>query len=173
MEKMIVYGSCYGNAKKYAEKFSEMTQIPVTSYEDIKTLDAYEEVIHFGGLYAGGVKGLKNTVKLLPQDARLIIVTVGAADVTVKQNTDHIKKMIAQCIPETVLERTTILHLRGGIDYSKLSFIHKTMMSFVYKQVKNKPDEEKTAEDRGMIETYGQKVDFTDFDSLQQVLDVI
>ncbi len=173
MKKIIIYGSHYGTTKRYAEKFSELTQIPVISYEDIKGLEDYDEVIHFGGLYAGGVKGLKNTIKALPENARLIIVTVGLADVTNIENTDHIKKSVGQQVPETILERTTVLHLRGGIDYSKLSFMHKTMMSFVYKKAKSTPDKEKTAEVQDLIETYGQKVDFMDFDSLRKVMEVI
>ncbi|MBQ2276843.1 MAG: flavodoxin domain-containing protein [Lachnospiraceae bacterium] len=173
MKKIIIYGSQYGTTKRYAEKLSELTGISVMSYEKIKDLSAYDEIIHFGGLYAGGVKGLKNTIKALPQNAQLIIVTVGLSDVTNTNNTDHIKKSIHQQVPQPILDRTKILHLRGGIDYSKLNFMHKTMMSLVYKKAKNTPEEEKTAEVRDMIETYNQKVDFTDFDSLQQVIEVI
>ena len=96
MKKIIIYGSQYGTTKRYAEKLSELTGISVMSYEKIKDLSAYDEIIHFGGLYAGGVKGLKNTIKALPQNAQLIIVTVGLSDVTNTNNTDHIKKSIHQ-----------------------------------------------------------------------------
>lgn len=173
MKRIIVYGSHYGTAKAYAEKMSEMTGVPVINYEDCKDLSPYDEIIHFGGLYAGGVKGLKNTLKFLTENANLIIVTVGLADVTNKENTDHIKKTIARQVPQAVLNRTQILHLRGGMDYSKLSFMHKKMMSFVYKKAKNTPEEKKTAEVKEMIATYNQTVDFTDFNSLQQVIDVM
>ena len=91
MKTLIVYGSQYGTAKRYAEKFSQMTDIPVTSYEDIKELTGYESVIHFGGLYAGGVTGLKRIVKLLPQNAKFMIVTVGLADVGDEKNIINIK----------------------------------------------------------------------------------
>ena len=94
MKKIIIYGSHYGTTRRYAEKLSEMTGISVTNYEDITDLSGYDEIIHFGGLYAGGVKGLKNTIKALPQNAKLIIVTVGLADVTNKENTDHIKNAV-------------------------------------------------------------------------------
>lgn len=67
MNTLIVYGSQYGTTKRYAEKFSEMTNLPVRCYEDIKALTEYDRIVYFGGLYAGGVKGLKNTVKKLPQ----------------------------------------------------------------------------------------------------------
>lgn len=173
MKQLIIYGSHYGTSKCYAQKLSEMTGIPVISYEDIKDLSEYEEIIHLGGLYAGGVKGLKNTIKALPQNGKLIIVTVGLADVSIKENTDHIKMAVRQQVPQSILDRIEILHLRGGIDYSRLSFLHKTMMSLVYKKAKNTPEEQKTAEERDLIETYNQKVDFVDFDSLNAVIEFI
>ena len=73
MEKLIVYGSQYGTTKRYAEKFSEITGLPCLSYENVKTLSGYGLVIHFGGLYAGGVKGLKATVKALQVSTKLKI----------------------------------------------------------------------------------------------------
>ena len=173
MKKIIIYGSYYGTTKSYAEKLSDMTGLPVINYKDIKELNTYDEVIHLGGLYAGGVKGLKNTIKLLPERANLIFVTVGLGDVTQKVNTDNIKKSIYKQVTKSVLDRTKIVHLRGGIDYGQLSFIHKTMMSMVYKKAKNTPEEQITEEDRALIETYGQNVDFTDFDTLQKVIEVI
>ena len=91
MKKVIIYGSHYGTTRRYAKKLSELTGIVAINYSDVKDLSGYETVIHMGGLYAGGVKGLKNTVKFLADSTRLIVVTVGLADVTKKENTDHIK----------------------------------------------------------------------------------
>ena len=73
MKKLIVYGTQYGTTKRYAEKFSEIMDTPCISYEEVKALSNYDVVIHFGGLYAGGVKGLKTTIKALPENTRLII----------------------------------------------------------------------------------------------------
>lgn len=173
MKKLIIYGSHYGTTKGYAEKMSEMTKIDVISYEDISDLSEYETIIHMGGLYAGGVKGLKNTLKVLPENANLIIVTVGLADVTNKENTDHIKKSISQQVTQSVLDRTTIFHLRGGMDYSQLSLMHKTMMSFVYKKAKNTPEQEKTAETRDLIATYNKKVNFVNYEALLPIIDFV
>lgn len=66
-----------------------------------------------------------------------------------------------------------IFHLRGGIDYSKLNFKHKTMMKMLYHSLKNKPIESLTQEDKALIETYNTKVDFVDYDSLKQIVEVI
>ena len=43
--------------------------------------------------YAGGVKGLKNTVKALKKDVKIIIVTVGLADVYDQENIDNIRRL--------------------------------------------------------------------------------
>lgn len=169
MKSIIIYGSEYGTAEKYASKLSEMTAIPAKGYKEISDLSEYDRIIHFGGLYAGGVLGLKNTVKSIKDGAELIIVTVGLADVNDKENTDNIKKSIARQVPEKLLNSASVFHLRGSIDYSRLNFKHKTMMTLLYKAVKNRPEEQKTAEDRAMIETFGKRVDFVDYDSLKPI----
>lgn len=59
MDQLIVYGSQYGTTQRYAERFSQLTRLPCISSEAVKDLSCYDRVIHFGGLYAGGVKGLR------------------------------------------------------------------------------------------------------------------
>jgi menaquinone-dependent protoporphyrinogen IX oxidase len=170
MKSLIIYGSQYGTAKAYATKLSEITEIPCISYENIKDIKDYEQIIYFGGLYAGGVKGLKNTFRLLKNsNIKTILVTVGLADVNNKENTNNIKASLEKHIYKNSL----IFHLRGGIDYSKLNFKHKTMMKMLYHSLKNKPIESLTQEDKALIETYNTKVDFVDYDSLKQIVEVI
>ena len=173
MKCLIIYGSQYGTTKGYAEKFAEMTGFPVTDCEETGDLTDYEWVIHFGGLYAGGVKGLRQTVRGLRDGAKIIIVTVGLADVHDKENTDHIKNCIRKQVPETVLEHAVIFHLRGGIDYQTLSFKHRAVMTLLYHKAKRLPEEKKTAEVKAMIETFNQKVDFVDYDSLKQIAEFV
>ena len=173
MNTLIIYGSQYGTTKRYAEKFAEMTHFPVVSYEDIKTLTDYEQIIYFGGLYSGGIKGLKNTVKKSTPNTKLIIATVGLADVCNKENINNIRNTIRKQVPEHLLKDSSVFHLRGGIDYSKLNFKHKTMMKMLYHSLKNKPFESLTQEDKALIETYNKKVDFVDYDSLKQIINAV
>ncbi|HJB04447.1 MAG TPA: flavodoxin domain-containing protein, partial [Candidatus Merdibacter merdigallinarum] len=65
MKKLIVYGSHYGSTQHYAQKFAELTDLPVVSYKELPDLTEYDLIIHFGGLYAGGVLGLKKTLKAM------------------------------------------------------------------------------------------------------------
>ena len=169
MNTLIVYGSQYGTTKRYAEKFAEMTHFPVVSYEDVKNLTDYERIIYFGALYAGGVKGLKNTVKKLSTNTKLVIVTVGLADVCDKENISNIRNSIRKQVPEHLLKTASVFHLRGGIDYSKLNFMHRTMMKMVYHSLKSKPAESLTQEDKLFIETYNKKTDFVDYASLKLI----
>lgn len=150
-----------------------MTGIPCTNYEELKDLVGYDKVIHFGGLYAGGVKGLKDTLKALSDGTKLIIVTVGPADVHDKENTDNIKKAIRKQVPERLYNEVVIFHLRGGIDYKKLNLRHRAMMTLLYNKAKHLPEEEKTAEVRAMIETFNSKVDFVDYDTLEPIAEGI
>ena len=130
--------------------------------------------LFWGGLYAGGVKGLKNTFRLLKNsNIKTILVTVGLADVNNKENTNNIKASLEKQLEKDIYKNSLIFHLRGGIDYSKLNFKHKTMMKMLYHSLKNKPVESLTQEDKALIETYNTKVDFVDYDSLKQIVEVI
>ena len=173
MNKLIIYGSHYGTTKSYAEKLSELTGIKAISHEDIKDLSAYKMIIHFGGLYAGGIKGIKDTIKAIDAETELIIVTVGLADPTNQENTQNIKETASRQVPKELYDKTRFFHLRGGIDYNKLSFIHKTMMKMVYSKVKSIPEDMLKEEDKGFIETYNKTVNFVDFNSLEPLVQVI
>ena len=108
MESIIVYGSCYGSAEKYAAELSVRTGIRAESFK-------------------------------------------------------------TAVIPAEWHEKAEIFHLRGGIDYSCLHFLHRLMMKLLYKNALKIPEEKRTAEVKAMIETYGAKVDFIDFSRLAAV----
>jgi menaquinone-dependent protoporphyrinogen IX oxidase len=170
LEKLIIYGSQYGTSKRYAEKFSEITEITVMDYQDVKDISHVDLIIFFGGLYAGGVKGLDKTLKKLSPSTNLIIATVGLADVNDQNNTGSIKKSLEKQVPRDVLDRSQIFHLRGGIDYSKLSIVHKTMMTLLYKKVSKLPEEERSSEVKELIKTFNSHVDFVDFNALEPII---
>lgn len=175
MNRIIIYGSKYGTTKCYADELAVRTGIKAAPYDEIKDIAVYDTVIYLGALYAGGVLGLKNTVKGLPYDfkKKLIIATVGLADVHDKENINNIRNSIKRQIPKKVYDNAMIFHLRGGIDYRKLNFKHRTMMKMLYKKASNIPIDEQTSEIKAMIETYNRKVDFIDFNMLNNIVEVI
>ena len=175
MNNIIIYGSHYGTTKQYAEELSRRTNIEVISFENVEEINDYDNIIYLGGLYAGGVLGMSKTIKKLNNisNKKIIIATVGLSDPTDETNKNNIRNNIKSQIPKEIFEKAKIFHLRGGIDYSKLNFAHKTMMKILYNAVKNISQEKQTAEDRAMIETYNKKVDFIDFSNLDKIISEI
>ena len=109
----------------------------------------------------------------LPADARLLLATVGLADVQDPKNIANIQKALAAQLPAAVLARTTVFHLRGGIDYEKLSLPHRAMMALCTATPKNLPPEKQSAEDRAIVATYNSRVDFVDYGSLEPLVEAI
>ena len=176
MSNIIIYGSHYGTTKQYAEELSKRTNIKVISFKKInQQINDYDNIIYLGGLYAGGVLGMSKTLKKLNNisNKKIIIATVGLSDPADEVNKNNIRNSIKNQIPKEVFERAKIFHLRGGIDYSKLNFVHKTMMKLLYNAVKNLPEEKQTAENRAMIETYNKIVNFIDFSRLDKIINEI
>lgn len=173
--KIIIYGSKYGTTKEYALELSKKTGIKVEEYSSIDDINKYDTIIYLGALYAGSVLGMKKTLNKLTDasNKKIIIATVGLADPNDRDNAESIRTKIKSQLTSDIYNRTTIHFLRGGIDYSILNLKHKTMMKFAYKRLKGLKEEEHTAESRAIIETYGKKVDFIDFDTLNPIINEI
>ena len=175
MSSIIIYGSHYGTTKQYANELSRKTNIKAIPFKNANQINNYDTIIYIGGLYAGGVLGMSKTLKKLDNvlNKKIILITVGLADPTDEKNIKTIRNNIKKQIKQEIFEKATIFHLRGGIDYSRLSFVHKTMLKLLYNSIKNTPEEEQTAEDKAMIETYNKKVNFVDFSSLNAIMNEI
>ncbi len=173
--KIIVFGTIYGTSRLYAEELSRRTGIEAKSYDKVPSITDYDTIIYIGSLYAGGVQGMKKTFSKLANagDKKIIIATVGLADPADSENTSSIRKSIKNQLSEDVYNRATIFHLRGAIDYAKLGFKHKTMMSLLYNKAKNLPEEKKNAEVKAMIETYNKQVSFIDYESLSSIVELV
>lgn len=175
MEHIIVYGSQYGSARRYAEKLSEQTGIPAVSYKQVRGLSDMKTIIYMGGLYAGGVLGLAKTLRCLSayDGVKLIIATVGLADPKEPENRENIRASLQRQLPEELFRQAEIFHLRGGIDYKNLSAGHRMIMALLYRSICKAPFEKQTEENRTFIETYGKHVDFTDFSELKAIVQAI
>lgn len=175
MAGIVVYGSQYGSAKRYAEELARRAGLEAQPFDVVGDINKYDVIAYIGSLYAGGVMGMKKTFSKLAscEGKTIVIATVGLADPADQENVANIEAGMRHQLPAEVLEHARIFHLRGGIDYGKLGFKHKTMMRLLYAKAKGLPEEQKTAEVRAMIETYGKQVDFTDFGSLEPLAAVL
>ena len=172
MKSVILYGSRYGSARRYAQELSKQTDIPAVSYQEAPPLSKLETIVYIGALYAGGVLGLTKTLRRqsFGEHQRLVIVTVGLADPDIPQNRENIRNALQKQIHAQLYGRAAIFHLRGAIDYQALSLGHRTMMALLHRSLQKKPAEEWSEEDKALMETYGKQADFVDFASLRPII---
>lgn len=64
-------------------------------------------------------------------------------------------------------------HFRGGIDYSRLSLIHRAMMWMLCQTMKKKGYDNLSDEDKLMLDTYGKKIDFSDQSTIKVLVDYV
>lgn len=177
MKSVVIYESKYGATRKYAEWIAESLACDLFERKGVKPLQLmqYDTIVYGGGLYAGGVSGIKLLVDNFGSlgDKNIVLFTCGLADPTDPENIDNIRSGLAKVLTAEMQKNIKVFHLRGGIDYAALGFIHKSMMGMLYKMVKRKDPATLKNDEKGIIATYGAAVDFTDRETLRPLLDYI
>ena len=166
----VVYKSKYGSTKQYAEWIAEELNailFEAASMKPSQLLD-FDIVIYGGGLYASGINGVKLVTKNPCKS--LVVFTVGAAD----PNTTDYSEILSKNFSQEFLSKIKVFHLHGGIDYTRLSSVHKVMMAMVKRtRVDSKPQEHRSDEDRIFLETYGKKFDYKNKATIKPLVDYV
>ena len=173
MKQIIIYASLHGAAKRYAERLAQITGIEARNFKEVKDIAQFERIIYVGAIYAGGIMGLKKTAQGFRAGQEVIIATVGMTDPTDPVFVRNIRGAIRQFVSADICNDDRIFHLRGAIDYAKLGLGHRILMKLMYSQAIKTPDDKLTAEARAIKETYGQAIDFVNFDTLKPVLEAL
>jgi len=166
---VVVYKSKYGKTKRYAEWIAEALNAPLFENGNITPLQLnnYDIVVYGGGLYGGEINGVKLVTKNFCK--LLVVFTVGLAD---PGNTDF-KPILENTFTGEQLSKTKVFHLRGGIDYSKLSLVHKGIMAVMKKMIEKKPSAERDGDSAGILETYGKNIDFSDKETIKPLTEYV
>jgi menaquinone-dependent protoporphyrinogen IX oxidase len=133
---VVVYKSNYGSTEKYARWIADDTKADLFRSNQIKPskLIDYDTIVYCGGLYAGGMLGFslikKNYEKL--KNKKMIVVAVGA---TLK-STAECEDVKKQNLTPQMLDKVHFFLLRGGLNYAKMSLIHKTMLYLLVQSAK-------------------------------------
>lgn len=176
-QAVVIYESKYGSTRRYAQWISEELVCPLFERKDFnpQNLENYDVIIYGGGLYAGGVSGIKLITRNqdILSGKKVILFTCGLADPKDLYNVSHIRDSLTKIISPEISEHIQIFHLRGGIDYSRLSFIHRAMMTMLRKMLLKKDADSLREEDRQLLATYGKCVDFTDRNSILPLIQYV
>jgi len=171
---LIMYSSNYGTTKKYAEWIASELNGDIFDIKAViqSSLKNYNTIIVGGGLYAGNIKGINIIVKNYEtlKNKKLVLFTCGLADYSKTNNIEAINTRLKKIIPDYIWQSIKIFYLRGGIDYEKLSFKHKIMMGLLNKMILRKGPEKMNDEDKEFVETYGKPLDFTDKNSITEII---
>lgn len=170
MKAIVVYTSKYGTTEKYAQWIAEALGAPLFEASAVKqpaSLMEYDVVIYGGGLYAGGIIGSKLVAKNPCKS--LVVFTVGLATPEVTDYSDILEKNFTK----EQLSSMKLFHFQGGMDYGKLSMVHRAMMAVMKKQTMKTPVAERSSDDHILLETYGDKVDFTDIAAIKPLVDYV
>jgi hypothetical protein len=177
MNTAVIYKTKYGFTETYARWIAESLDAELLIADKLKPADfqKYSTLIFGGGLYAGGVSGISALTKNFEiiKDRSIYLFTVGAADVSDQKNIDSIRSSLSRVLTPAMMQTIKIYHFRGGMKYSEMSLTHRAMMSMMIKMVRKKPENELSAEDKMMLDTYGKDVDFRDRSMISPLLDDI
>lgn len=161
---VVIYESKYGSTKSYAQWIAAELSCPLFERKKFnpKDFEKYEVIIYGGGLYAGGLSGIKlikeNWNRL--SSKKNILFTCGIADPANPENISSIRTSLGKTLSPEMMSHIRFFHLRGCIDYSELSLIHKSMMAMLRRMLLKKDTASLTNEDRQLLATYGKRVDF-------------
>jgi len=165
----VIYKSKYGSTRKYALWIAEELGATLIEATQVKheQLMSYDTVIFGGGVYAGSINGLDKIIKA--ECKRLAVFTVGIAN---PANTDY-SELLKKNFPKTKPENLKVFHLRGALDYSKLSLLHKGAMAVINKMVARAANVEQSGEVRALQELKGQSADFTKKDAVAPIIEYV
>jgi len=165
----VIYKSKYGSTEEYARWIAEELGADALEVSAVKPeqLTGYDLVIYGGGLYAGGIDGARLVAKNPCKS--LVVFTVGLAD---PNETDY-ANILAKNFSKELLQTVKIFHLRGAIDYEKLSFAHKGMMAVLKSALSKKDESQLSSEDKAILSTYGGNVNFVDRDAIAPIINYV
>lgn len=169
MKTIVVYKSKTGYTKKYAQWIAEELNCDIKENAALKDIIDYDVVIFGGGMYAGGMNGVKLITKNIDRfkDKKLVLFAVGANPGKDKDMIPFWNRIL------TAKQQKNIGHfyLRGGFDFSKLGAGDKILMTMMKKHLQKL--ENPTEDDLGMLAAYDTPVDFTDRNNIRELTDYV
>ena len=102
---IVLYKSEYGFSKQYAEWIAEELKCNCLEISAFDFNKDYKTIIFGGGLYAGKINGIKTLIKNYNKikDKKLIVFTVGVADVNDAENVKNIVSSAKKQMPKEML----------------------------------------------------------------------
>ena len=171
MKTAVIYRSKSGFVKNYACWLSNALTADLFNGNtvDIEELEGYDTLIFGGGLYAVGINGLKSVKKAIEtyRDKNIIVFACGASPPRDAIYDEVYEKNFS----EEERKKIKFYYMRGGFDLGRCTFTDKILMRFLKMKLKKK--ESLTSDERGMLASYDNPVDFTRKENISEIVDYV
>lgn len=167
----VVFRSKSGFTKKYAKWIAEAVNADLYEGQNVSldTLLKYDTIVYGGGLYAGGINGIKLITSHFDQlkGKNLIVFWLGASPVREKT----FEEIKTRSFTPEQQKYMRFFMLRGGFNYRLCTPFDKVLMKLLKAKLKStkSPD----ADERGMLESYDHPVDFTNIKYIAPIISAI
>ncbi len=173
MKTIVIYKTKYGSAKTYAQWIGEELSCKATDARDItvQDLEAYDNIIYGGGLYAEVINGVslitKNIEKL--KNKKIAIYTTG---ITPLDCTEYYDKLVVEKnFKNGVPDEIKLFNFTGKMILSELSAVHRTALKTLKKIMLAKKDP--TPMEKLLVKLCDADGDFCDRNQISALIDYI
>lgn len=167
----VIYKSRYGGAKLYAEQIAKQLDADLFSLDTLPRylLHSYDTIIWGGGIYAGRIDGLQKLVPLLPslQGNQLLVFSVGF---TPANKTQVLEKVRENSLGAAPWKDILFFHFVSGINYGKLSLVHKAMVASRKLMVSLQKSADLSQANITFLKTYGKNNQTIDIASIAPMI---
>ncbi|MDY6051859.1 MAG: flavodoxin domain-containing protein [Rothia sp. (in: high G+C Gram-positive bacteria)] len=174
---LIAYGSQYGYTEQYARWAGQQLEgqfaLHLLPLEQLTkpALDGADVVVaglsDYGGFLTGAQELKKYDQKLKAKPFALFTVSFSGLEGASQQKLDA---LLARNLGEALVKDALgTFHLRGGLDHTRLSFKHKTVMVGIRSAIAALP--KKSEANQQMLESFAQKT--VDYSSKEQITPLV
>ena len=136
MKTIVAYRSKTGYTKKYAQWIADELHCDIKEDPSYADIEGYDVIIYGGGIYAGGINGMKlitgNYSRL--RGKKIALFAVGALDVSNKVYESLWNKTLSDEQQKAVGH----FYFRGGFDYDRIKGADKIMISLLRSSMQKK-----------------------------------
>lgn len=173
MRIVVVYTSTTGFTQKYAMWIAEALEAECHALKDMKSEEFgnYDFFVYGGSLHAVGINGLKAFKEHIKEfkETKWTVFAVGATPV----RDDVIPLLISENLTSEEQKNIRLFYFRGGFDYDALKIKDKILMILLKLKIKMKPQKDRTPDEKGMINVYDQRTDFSQKKSIEELVDYV
>jgi menaquinone-dependent protoporphyrinogen IX oxidase len=166
---VVVYKSTYGFTEKYANWIADElgADLIERSFAKLSTLDKYSIIVYGAAIYASSFAGVDLVAK--HPFKHLIVFTAG---LTNPKTMDYVGIM-KKAFPNSDIQPEKTFHLRGGLNFKRLGFMHRNLMKLLNNAVAKKTDAEMNEIEKTIKMVYDKQVDYTDRTAITPLVEYV